>query len=76
MLLEMEQISLEKKIKGEEGNALFKKKIIIHRRIQYIFVLFVIIEYKSQQEEKFKELQDTAALQPSLSVWGGWTDSD
>lgn len=55
MLLEMEQISLKKKIKGEEGNALFLKKIIIiHRRIRYIFVvLFVIIEYKSQQEEKF-----------------------
>lgn len=54
MLLEMEQISLKKKIKGEEGNALFKKKKVIHRRIQYIFVvLFVIIEYKSQQEEKF-----------------------
>lgn len=53
----MEQISLKKKIKGEEGNALFKKKgkkKVIHRRIQYIFVvLFVIIEYQSQQGEKF-----------------------
>lgn len=44
---------LEKKIKGEEGNALKKKKVV-HRRIQYIFVvLFVIIEHKSQLKEKF-----------------------
>lgn len=69
----------KKKLKGKKEMHYFKKeKKIIHRRIEYIVVLFVSTEYKSQQGEKFEELQGTAALQPSLRGGGsgGWTVSD
>lgn len=44
---------MKKKLKGKKEMHLKKKKVV-HRRIQYIFVvLFVIIEHKSQLKEKF-----------------------